>query len=95
MPFSIVIFCSRVYFKIGRLAYDRRDTFRKGSREAGDGADRTAADPVEDQRFRADEHVEPFDQVGREAVERCVGDLQAGEVRSPLAQLRDDASGVA
>ena len=73
-----------------RLAHDRRDPVRERRREPGDGAGRARRDAVEDQRLRADEDVEPFEQVGREAVERRVGDLQAGEVRRPLAQLGDD-----
>ena len=60
----------------------------KRRREAGDRADRTRAEAVEDQRLGADEDVEPFDQVRREALERRVRDLQAGEIGRPLAQRR-------
>ena len=56
-----------------------------------------AADAVEDQRLGADEDVESLDQVRREAVERCVGDLEADEVRRALAQREQhvDRDGVA
>ena len=55
--------------------------------EPGDGTDRAGSDPVEDQRLRPDEDVEPLDEVRRELVEGRVGDLEAREVRHALAQL--------
>jgi methylglutaconyl-CoA hydratase len=63
------------------------DEIREDRRQRRDGPRGPGREPLRKQRFRADEDVEPFDQVRREALPRPVGDLQAGEVRRPLAQL--------
>ena len=70
-----------------RLADDRGHPLRERRREAGDRARRARGEPVEDERLRPDEDVEPLEQVRREPFERRVGDLQPREVRRLLTQL--------
>ena len=48
-----------------------------------------AARPSHEQRLRADEHVQPLEEVRRDLLPGRVRDLQAGEVRRPLAQPLD------
>ena len=67
--------------------HDLGDLARERGRQPRDGTDGARRQAVEDQGLRPDEDVEALEQVRREAVERRVGHLQAGEIRGPLAQL--------
>ena len=51
--------------------------------ESGDRTGRAVGEPVSDQRLRPDEHVEPFEQVRVDLLERRVGYLHPREVRRP------------
>jgi methylglutaconyl-CoA hydratase len=68
------------------IAHRGRHALRKRRRERGHGTDGRRAHPLCNQRLRADEDVEAFDEVRREGLPRRVRDLEAGEVRGDLAQ---------
>ena len=63
------------------LARRRHDELRERRRERRDGTRRARGKALRDQRFRPDEHVQPFHQVRRKPVPGRVGNLQPAEVR--------------
>lgn len=73
-----------------RRVHDGRHLARERRRQARDRAYCARLQPREDQCLRADEDVQPFQQVRREALEGSVGDLQAGKVGRALPQFVQD-----
>src|SRR5204863_6919280 len=71
--------CSQLADSLGRTAapapYRLEHELREGCGERRHGADGAGAEPLVDERLRADEHVEAFDQVRLEAFPRRVRHL--------------------
>jgi methylglutaconyl-CoA hydratase len=72
------------------LAHDTGDPLREGGGEARDGPGSSGREAVREQRFRANEDVEAFDEVGLDLLERRIRDLQAGKIGSGLAEAVHD-----
>ncbi len=80
-----------LHVRSGHPPHGRCHLGRKGGREPRNRTGGASREPTRDQALRADEDVEPLEQVRLEALPRLVRDLEPSEVRRRLTQPLDHA----